>query len=190
MLGKIGKGTGPHAPEYRRRAQHHHLNQCKEAIPAWIMPIHRVWDSVDPAPGLFDVIIVDEASQCDFQSIPLFYLGKELIIVGDDQQISPQVPGINKTTVKNLYGHSIWVILSTLVHLMLKIVCLLMPSYDFLRPLFLREHFRSMPEIIRFSNDLCYQSTPLIPLRQYPPDRLEPLKICSCRHQGEKIGSE
>jgi len=33
-----------------------------------------------------------------------------------------------------------------------------------------------MPEIIRFSNDLCYQTSPLIPLRQYPPQRLEPLK--------------
>jgi len=34
-----------------------------------------------------------------------------------------------------------------------------------------------MPEIIRFSNDLCYHDTPLIPLRQYPPERLEPLKV-------------
>jgi len=33
-----------------------------------------------------------------------------------------------------------------------------------------------MPEIIRFSNDLCYYTDPLIPLRQYPPDRLEPIK--------------
>ena len=33
-----------------------------------------------------------------------------------------------------------------------------------------------MPEIIRFSNDLCYHSTPLIPLKQYPPERQEPLK--------------
>lgn len=28
------------------------------------------------------------------------------------------------------------------------------------------EHFRCMLEIIRFSNDLCYSDTPLIPLRQ------------------------
>ena len=28
-----------------------------------------------------------------------------------------------------------------------------------------------MPEIIRFSNDLCYSDTPLIPLRQYGPNR-------------------
>lgn len=41
----------------------------------------------------------------------------------------------------------------------------------------LREHFRCMPEIIRFSNDLCYHDTPLIPLRRYPPDRLEPLRV-------------
>ncbi|MDF0677546.1 MAG: AAA domain-containing protein [Nitrospira sp.] len=39
----------------------------------------------------------------------------------------------------------------------------------------LREHFRCMPEIIRFSNDLCYSDTPLIPLRQYSPNRLPPL---------------
>jgi transcription elongation GreA/GreB family factor/very-short-patch-repair endonuclease len=33
-----------------------------------------------------------------------------------------------------------------------------------------------MPEIIQFSNKLCYRDTPLIPLRQYGPDRLPPLK--------------
>jgi len=44
------------------------------------------------------------------------------------------------------------------------------------RRITLREHFRCMPEIIRFSNDLCYSDTPLIPLRQYGPDRLTPLE--------------
>jgi very-short-patch-repair endonuclease len=33
-----------------------------------------------------------------------------------------------------------------------------------------------MPEIIRFSNNLCYSDTPLIPLRQYGPNRLPPLE--------------
>lgn len=44
------------------------------------------------------------------------------------------------------------------------------------RRITLREHFRCMPEIIRFSNDLCYSDTPLIPLRQYGPNRLLPLE--------------
>ncbi len=41
----------------------------------------------------------------------------------------------------------------------------------------LREHFRCVPEIIQFSNDLCYapNGTPLIPLRAYPPKRLRPV---------------
>jgi very-short-patch-repair endonuclease len=44
------------------------------------------------------------------------------------------------------------------------------------RRITLREHFRCMPEIIRFSNSLCYSDTPLIPLRQYGPNRLPPLE--------------
>src|SRR5438128_6523623 len=38
----------------------------------------------------------------------------------------------------------------------------------------LREHFRCMPEIIQFSNNLCYQAEPLVPLRQYGSQRLTP----------------
>jgi len=39
----------------------------------------------------------------------------------------------------------------------------------------LREHFRCMPEIIQFSNTLCYQAEPLVPLRQYGRQRLTPV---------------
>jgi len=41
----------------------------------------------------------------------------------------------------------------------------------------LREHFRCVPEIIRFSDQLCYapSGSPLIPLRNYKPERLEPI---------------
>src|SRR5581483_11564465 len=50
--------------------------------------------------------------------------------------------------------------------------------------------FRCMPEIIQFSNDLCYASsgTPLDPLGSYPPDRLTPLVV---RHvkDGYRSGS-
>jgi very-short-patch-repair endonuclease len=39
------------------------------------------------------------------------------------------------------------------------------------------EHFRCMPEIIQFSNELCYGSEPLLPLRQYGDGRMEPVVI-------------
>lgn len=170
-----GKGTGKHAAYHLRQAQHH-LKQCYEAVPAWIMPLHSVWDTVDPAPGMFDVIIVDEASQCGIEAMPLFYLGKKILIVGDDKQISPESVGLLRDAVHRLIDEFLY-------------------DYDFkaafnvessifdhgklrygAQHITLREHFRCMPEIIRFSNDLCYSDTPLIPLRQYGPDRLVPLE--------------
>jgi len=187
---RLGKGTGKHAPYWRRQAQGHQ-NKCREAVPAWVMPLHRVWDTVEPAPGMFDVIIVDEASQCGFEAFPLLYLAKKILIVGDDKQISPEVVGLPRDAVHRrmeefLYDFEF------------------KSSFDIDRSLFdhgklrygtrqitLREHFRCMPEIIRFSNDLCYAGTPLIPLRQYGPDRLKPLEsVCIdgyCEGEGSRV---
>ena len=173
-MNRIGKGTGKSAPRHRRDAQQH-LDKCREAVPAWVMPLHRLWDTVDPSPGMFDVIIIDEASQCGTDSLPLMYLGKKLLVVGDNQQISPEIVGIDENTRQRLIQEH----LHGFAHA---------DSFDMGSSLFdhglrrfnnrivLREHFRCMPEIIRFSNDLCYHDTPLIPLRRYPPERLEPLK--------------
>jgi len=172
---RLGKGTGKHAPRHRREAQGH-LNECREAVPAWVMPLHRVWDTVYPAPGMFDVIIVDEASQCGVEALPLFYLGKKILIVGDDKQISPEAVGLPREAVHCLmeeflhdfqFKSSFDIESSLFDHGKLRYGT---------RRITLREHFRCMPEIIRFSNDLCYSDTPLIPLRQYGPNRLPPLE--------------
>ena len=172
---RLGKGTGKHAPRHRREAQGH-LNECREAVPAWVMPLHRVWDTVYPAPGMFDVIIVDEASQCGVEALPLFYLGKKILIVGDDKQISPDAVGLPRDAVHRLmeeflhdfhFKSSFDIESSLFDHGKLRYGT---------RRITLREHFRCMPEIIRFSNDLCYSDTPLIPLRQYGPNRLPPLE--------------
>src|SRR5690606_59482 len=172
---RLGKGTGKHAPRHRREAQGH-LNECREAVPAWVMPLHRVWDTVYPAPGMFDVIIVDEASQCGVEALPLFYLGKKILIVGDDKQISPDAVGLPRDSVHRLmeeflydfhFKSSFDIESSLFDHAKLRYGT---------RRITLREHFRCMPEIIRFSNDLCYSDTPLIPLRQYGPNRLPPLE--------------
>jgi len=172
---RFGKGKGKQAPRWRRAAQEH-LNGCREAVPAWVMPLHRVWDTVDPALGMFDVIIVDEASQCGFEALPLFYLGKKILIVGDDKQISPDAVGLPRDAVYRLreeflhdfrFKGSFDVESSLFDHGKLRYGT---------RRITLREHFRCMPEIIRFSNDLCYRDTPLIPLRQYGQDRLPPLE--------------
>lgn len=151
------------------------LSKCKDAIPAWVMPLHRVYETIEPKPKMFDIIVVDEASQCGPEGLPLSYLGKQLLIVGDDKQISPEAVGVDREQIFRLREEY----LSDFEHADSFAIDSSIFSHGRLRfgaPIVLREHFRCMPEIIRFSNHLCYQQTPLIPLRQYPPNRLEPLK--------------
>jgi very-short-patch-repair endonuclease len=175
MVKKIGKGTGKYAETYRREARKD-MPQCRNAIPAWIMPLYRVAEQVEAEPEVFDVVIVDEASQTGPEGLLLQYLGKQCVIVGDDKQISPEAGFVEGSQVENLMQQHLDGI----------------PFPGTLRPgtslfdqadvrygnrITLREHFRCMPEIIRFSNDLCYTNTPWIPLRQYPPSRLPPIQV-------------
>ncbi len=186
---KITKGGKGKQDYWHRREAQKHLNGCREAVPAWVMPLHRVWDTVDPSPGMFDVIIVDEASQCGFEALPLFYLGKKILIVGDDRQISPEAELVKLDPVTRLmeeFLHDFRYKASFNVNMSLFAQGELRYST---RRIILREHFRCMPEIIRFSNDLCYSDTPLIPLRQYGPDRLVPLNHVYVQN-GYREGSE
>ena len=171
---KIGKGTGKHVESHRRNARKH-LQLCWDAIPAHVMPLYRVAEQFKfDQPEMFDIVIVDEASQTGPEGLLLTYLAKQCIVVGDDKQISPEEGFVDVAAVMDLIARLIPDI----------------PFADTLVPgtslfdqiqirhqsrLTLREHFRCMPEIIRFSNDLSYQNTPLIPLRQYPAERLTPL---------------
>jgi REase_MTES_1575/AAA domain len=172
---RIGKGTGKYAETHRRTAQKY-MNKCREAIPAWIMPFYRVAETVQPRKHCFDVVIVDEASQSGPEALLLQYLAKQIVIVGDDQQISPEDVGIDQSSVFALqqrYLHDFG--LKETFGAGYSLFAQAEIRYGNRIPL--REHFRCMPEIIRFSNDLCYSANPLIPLRQYPPNRLDPIIV-------------
>ncbi len=170
---RYGAGTGKHAAKHLRAAQYH-LQHCKDAVPAWVMPLYRVYETVEAKAGTFDVIIVDEASQCGPEALPLLFLGKQVLIIGDDKQIRPESGFVNQDVVQSLiqkflfdFAHwdSFNIDSSIFDHADIRVR----------ERITLREHFRCMPELIWFSNDLCYSGSPLIPLREYPPNRLEPL---------------
>ena len=187
---RLGRGTGRHAPRSRREARGH-LNKCREAVPAWVMPLYRVLDTIPSTLGEFDVVIVDEASQCDFEAYFLLSLAKKIVIVGDDKQISPDAAFLNRDDERLLMEKH----LHDFDH---------KDSFSVKSSLFdqgqlrnrsqqitLRDHFRCMPEIIRFSNRLCYADTPLIPLRQYGADRLPPLEHVFLKNAySKKIGNQ
>jgi len=169
---RVGRGFSIHANRYRREARDN-MEECRSAIPAWIMPIYRVAETIDIKPNIFDVVIVDEASQSGPEALFLQYIARKIVVVGDDKQISPQFIGLEKQDV---------VLLRERIIPDLHFKDALGIEHSFFDQAFiryrgqisLREHFRCMPEIIQFSNNLCYKSRPLIPLKQYGSGRLEP----------------
>ncbi|MBZ9621533.1 hypothetical protein G9F71_001435 [Clostridium sp. FP2] len=160
---RIGKGTGTQAVKYRKIAQKE-MDNCKDVIPVWIMPINRVMENLKLTDNLFDVVIVDESSQSDISAITVLMRAKKAIIVGDEKQISPEAIGKDHTVVETLINtyledipHSEWFDLKTsLYNTALRV---------FPNRLLLKEHFRCVPEIIGFSNALCYANE-IIPLRR------------------------
>ncbi|MDR2005694.1 MAG: DUF559 domain-containing protein [Acidaminococcales bacterium] len=167
---KIGKGTGKKAPLYRRRAREQ-MSVCLDAVPAWIMPIGKALDSLNPAENKFDVIIVDEASQCDLSSLGILYMAKKAIIVGDDKQVSPLAVGIDVDRVNALMdiyidkipNHWLYDAKASLYDIALTTF----------QPLMLREHFRCLPDIIGYSNKLSYDYK-IKPLRDAATAKLAP----------------
>lgn len=169
---RLGKGTGKYANQYRRTAQKY-IAKCQPAIPAWIMPFYRVAESFDVTQDRFDVAIVDEASQSGLDALVLLFIADKIVVVGDDMQTSPELM-INVDKVNRLRQEYIYDIPGK------DELCLENSLFDLARirfsnPVRLVEHFRCMPEIIGFSNDLCYKGVPLQPLRQYGAGRLEPV---------------
>src|SRR5205807_552057 len=103
-------------------------------------------------------------------------IAKKMVVVGDDQQISPYGVGIADEAIANIQHHY----LEGVPHqhaLSVQSSLYANAKIRFGENIVLREHFRCMPEIIQFSNDLCYASngTPLDPLRAYTANRLMPL---------------
>ena len=189
-VARIGKGKGKFAYRHRKTARQY-LALCIPKMPAWIMPLHKLWETTEPIPGIFDTVIVDEASQAGVEALTLLLLAKRIIVVGDDKQNSPEAVGVSEDDIARLARDHLG---KFRFHNEFRPDTSL---YDHAERAFgnvisLREHFRCVPEIIRFSNELCYRDAPLIPLRQPPPERLAPLKARfvengACEGSGRRI---
>lgn len=169
---------GKYQQRYRRDAQAA-LRKAQTAVPAWILPLHQVAETVPmDRPGMFDVVIVDEASQSGLEAMLLSWLADRMVVVGDSKQVSPSNVGLKQDEYFHLRDR-------LLTSLEPDVRSLFGPESSFFDltealsagrgTLMLKEHFRCMPEIISFSNHLCYNNR-LQPLRQYGADRLEPVR--------------
>lgn len=170
---KIGKGTGVNAGRYRRDAQQA-MTDAQAAVPCWIMSHARVSETLPATLGAFDLVIVDEASQSDLWALPAVLRGTQILVVGDDKQVSPEAGFVSAAKINDLRrrflaGQPFEAVLTADMSL-----------YDIASSVFaasrvmLREHFRCAPPIIAYSNRVFYKGF-IQPLRiPRASERLDP----------------
>ena len=127
-----------------------------EAFPCWCVTTYAVSGSLPMKPGMFDVAIIDEASQCDIAScFPIMFRAKRAVIVGDDKQL-PHLSFLEKAKEQSFlsqYG------IPDKYQLMWRFRTNSMfdlADYYSMNSVMLDEHFRSLPPIIDFSNHEFY----------------------------------
>lgn len=162
VLKRIGKGTGKRVPKLILEAQKL-MSDCQTAVPVWVMPLSRLVESFNIGSTNFDVVIIDEASQLDLMGLLAMYMAKQVIIVGDDKQVEPLAVGANIEDTQALIDeHLKGIPRSQLWDGKQSVYSLAEGAFE---PIRLREHFRCVPDIIRFSNQLSYEGS-ILPLRE------------------------
>jgi very-short-patch-repair endonuclease/DNA polymerase III delta prime subunit len=167
-LTKSGKGV---RDADLRAAARREMATAKGAVPVWIMPLNEVAETFDPRSTRFDVVIIDEASQCDPTAMFALYLGRQTLIVGDDEQVTPVAAGVDMSEVQKLITvHLHGIPFDQLYDGTVSIYEFAQISFSAIR---LVEHFRCAPNIIAFSNTLSYKGE-IKPLREASAIKLNP----------------
>jgi very-short-patch-repair endonuclease len=161
LVQKAGKGKGKRAPRLLAEARRL-MPICQSAVPVWIMPLSRVVENFDPRRNRFDVVIIDEASQADLMALAAIYMSRQVIVVGDHEQVSPVAVGQRLDEVQQLIDEHLAGIPNAMLYDgQCSIYDLAQTTF---KPVCLREHFRCVSPIISFSNALSYDGK-IKPLR-------------------------
>ncbi len=127
-----------------------------EAFPCWCVTTYAVSGSLPMKSGLFDVAIIDEASQCDIAScFPILYRAKKAVIVGDDKQL-PHLSFLEKAKEQSFLSQYNIPDKYQLMWRFRTNSMFDLANYYSTNPVLLDEHFRSYYPIIQFSNQEFY----------------------------------
>ena len=127
-----------------------------DAFPCWSVTTFAVSDSLPLKPALFDVAIIDEASQCDIAScIPILFRCKKAVIVGDDKQLS-HLSFLEKSKEQSFMSQYEIPDKYQLMWRFRTNSMFDLANYYSTKPVLLDEHFRSFAPIIGFSNKEFY----------------------------------
>ena len=162
--------------------------QVMNTLPCWAVTSLSAKGRIPLEAGYFDLVVIDEASQCDIASaLPLLYRAKQVVIIGDPNQlrhISP-VPKAKDMQLLSRYElldtHSRYAYSVTSLY---DLASSMVVSGSLVN---LRDHHRSHADIIEFSNQHFYGNSLRVATRY---DRLKLLKSDEPSVRWEHIAGE
>jgi hypothetical protein len=167
-----------------------------ETLPLWVGQMRHLGEFLPFESKLFDLVVVDEASQVNIaEIIPAFFRGARICVVGDDKQLGLNAAGL--FTLNRQFEELIWnrhFADSGVLYSQADQRLLLVSKHsilDFIRSLgdgkvpqtTLDEHFRSYPQLASFTSDTFYQVDGGLRLMKEVPKNLE-LECFNCIEVG------
>jgi very-short-patch-repair endonuclease len=131
-----------------------------DVFPCWIMRPEDACRIFPLREGIFDVVIIDEASQCNSdQALPLFARAKKVAIFGDEKQLSNEDLKRSLSSAANkalLRAAELEPLDPSGLFDQTQNSLLDLTSQRMQMSVLLNEHFRCRPEIVAFSNERFY----------------------------------
>ena len=157
-------------------------------FPIWAVTNPHAAEVLPLQHEMFDLVVIDEASQCDVASaLPLLYRGKRAIVCGDPKQLRHLsfLREDRQAALASQHGltasqRSQW---NYRTHSLLDVVNGALPSQDDV--VLLDEHYRSLPQIIEFSNRRFYGQALRVMTRR--PDTIGLRSVELRKVNGERV---
>ena len=133
-----------------------HFDSALSVLPAWAVTMQSLASKVPFIQQVFDLVVIDEASQCDIASVlPLLVRAKRALIIGDQQQL-PHITTISSSREKHLAEKNGLKCAELEDYSYTRLSCYDLASLSVAKAIFLNLHFRSNPSIILFSDKQFY----------------------------------
>jgi superfamily I DNA and/or RNA helicase len=151
------------------------FQNLKKAFPCIIAWIRDYADYIPLEKNLFDLIVIDEASQVSIaQALPAFIRWKQIVILWDDKQFSnvkswqakKEINNEYKSRINNTFSNNyivwedtLWLLTKVDKNFDIKNSVLKFTKFIRNYELQLKKHFRWYPEIISYSNKYFYSNS-------------------------------
>lgn len=136
------------------------LQKILRYLPVWVVTNLSAKQSFPLKNNLFDILIIDEASQCDIVSaLPLFYRTRHVVIIGDPHQLR-HISVLTESQDRELatthqISEEMFTVFSYTKHSLYALAERIKQN-NHEHPVLLNEHYRCHPDIISFSNEYYY----------------------------------